>query len=74
MFEAARSRLPGYVAPQRTPAPTPTPIEPDMPIGRFPMPKSASGDVNQPMITTNARIKQVELFPRPIIELMQEWF
>ncbi len=27
MFEAARSRLPGYVAPQKTPAPTPTPVD-----------------------------------------------
>ena len=46
-FQAARSRLPGYVAPQRIAAPTPTPIEPDMPIGRFPMPPG--GDV-QPIL------------------------
>ena len=62
-FQAARSRLPGYVAPQRIAAPTPTPIEPDMPIGRFPMPPG--GDV-QPILPVMP--DQPGLFPRPIID------
>jgi hypothetical protein len=46
-FQAARSRLPGYVAPQRIAAPTPTPIEPDMPISKPVQPPG--GDV-QPIL------------------------
>ena len=48
-FQAARSRLPGYVAPQRIAAPTPTPVQEGSlgPIGKFPTPPG--GDV-QPIL------------------------
>jgi len=65
-FQAARSRLPGYVAPQRIAAPTPTPIEPDMPIGKFPTPPG--GDV-QPMLPVMP--DQPGLFPQPPKKIIQ---
>jgi hypothetical protein len=65
-FQAARSRLPGYVAPQKIAAPTPTPIEPDMPIGKFPMPPG--GDV-QPILPVMP--DQPGLFPQPPKKIIQ---
>jgi hypothetical protein len=61
-FQAARSRLPGYVAPQRIAAPTPTPVQEGSlgPIGKFPTPPG--GDV-QPILPVMP--DQPGLFPQP---------
>ena len=51
MFEAARSKLPGYVAPQRAMAPTPAPISPRLPTITLPVqpPERPDDVVEQPM-------------------------
>ncbi len=81
VLAAARSRLPGYVAPQKAMAPTPAPItlpvqpperpdvvervlpmpiEPDMPIGKFPTPPG--GDV-QPILPVEPPKKVLPVEP-----------
>jgi hypothetical protein len=67
-FQAARSRLPGYVAPQRIAAPTPTPVQEGSlgPIGKFPTPPG--GDV-QPILPVMP--DQPGLFPQPPKKIIQ---
>ena len=67
-FQAARSRLPGYVAPQKIAAPTPTPVQEGSlgPIGKFPTPPG--GDV-QPILPVMP--DQPGLFPQPPKKIIQ---
>jgi hypothetical protein len=65
-FQAARSRLPGYVAPQKIPAPTPTPIQEGSlgPIGKFPTPPG--GDVQPILPVMPDQPPPVKIQPMPI--------